>query len=115
MILINESGLYNLIFVSRKPEAKKFKRWITKDVLPQIRKTGMYVAPSEEIEKIKILKEEVKALNIQFTNNATYMDWQEKKYALNAWFKKQKGNASKGIHSLFPDENDIEDSEFQEV
>ena len=43
--VINESGLYNLIFRSRKPEAKKFRKWVTAEVLPSIRKTGMYVAP----------------------------------------------------------------------
>lgn len=40
--VINESGLYSLIFKSRKPEAKKFKRWVTHEVLPAIRKTGSY-------------------------------------------------------------------------
>lgn len=44
--LINESGLYSLIFKSRKPEAKKFKRWVTHEVLPAIRKTGSYGAPN---------------------------------------------------------------------
>ena len=43
MRVINESGLYNLIFRSRKPEAKKFRKWVTAEVLPSIRKTGMYV------------------------------------------------------------------------
>lgn len=43
--IINESGLYNLIFRSRKPEAKKFRKWVTAEVLPSIRKTGMYVEP----------------------------------------------------------------------
>jgi prophage antirepressor-like protein len=42
---INESGLYSLILRSRKPEAKRFKRWVTHEVLPQIRKTGAYTAP----------------------------------------------------------------------
>lgn len=42
MNLINESGLYHLIFVSRKSEAKKFRRWVTGEVLPSIRKTGSY-------------------------------------------------------------------------
>lgn len=42
---INESGLYALIFGSTKPEAKRFKRWVTHDVLPSIRKTGAYVDP----------------------------------------------------------------------
>jgi hypothetical protein len=40
--LINESGLYAVIFGSTKPEAKTFKRWVTSEVLPQIRKTGKY-------------------------------------------------------------------------
>ena len=40
--VVNESGLYELIFQSRKPEAKKFRRWITAEVLPSIRKTGSY-------------------------------------------------------------------------
>ena len=40
--VVNESGLYALIFSSRKPEAKEFKRWVTHEVLPSIRKTGAY-------------------------------------------------------------------------
>jgi prophage antirepressor-like protein len=40
--IINEPGLYSLILRSRKPEAKKFKRWITHEVIPTIRKTGSY-------------------------------------------------------------------------
>ena len=42
VVVINEAGLYNLVFTSRKPEAKRFKRWITHEVLPSIRKTGSY-------------------------------------------------------------------------
>jgi len=42
MSVINESGLYNLILGSRKPEAKRFKHWVTHEVLPTIRKTGTY-------------------------------------------------------------------------
>lgn len=45
MTTVNEAGLYSLILRSRKPEAKKFKRWITHDVLPSIRKTGLYATP----------------------------------------------------------------------
>lgn len=40
--IVNESGLYSLILGSRKPEAKRFKKWVTGDVLPAIRKTGHY-------------------------------------------------------------------------
>ena len=44
MTVINESGLYSLVLSSKLPTAKKFKRWVTADVLPTIRKTGGYVA-----------------------------------------------------------------------
>ncbi len=46
LIVINESGLYSLILRSRKPEAKAFKKFVTSEVLPSIRKTGAYVANS---------------------------------------------------------------------
>lgn len=42
MTIVNESGLYCAIFASRRPEAKQFKRWVTTEVLPAIRKTGAY-------------------------------------------------------------------------
>lgn len=45
MSIINESGLYNVIMLSRKEEAKKFKRWVTHEVLPSIRKHGAYITP----------------------------------------------------------------------
>lgn len=46
--IINESGLYSLILTSRKEEAKRFKKWVTSDVLPSIRKTGSYGLPRPE-------------------------------------------------------------------
>ena len=42
-ILINESGLYSLILSSKLPQAREFKRWVTSEVLPQIRNTGGYI------------------------------------------------------------------------
>lgn len=45
MLIVSESGLYALIWSSRKPEAKTFRRWVSREVLPQIRKTGSYVLP----------------------------------------------------------------------
>ncbi|MNH94446.1 hypothetical protein D3C73_470670 [compost metagenome] len=48
--VVNEYGLYSLILGSRKPEAKQFKRWITHEVIPSIRKHGAYMSP-ETIEK----------------------------------------------------------------
>lgn len=46
--IVNESGLYALVLGSRKPEAKAFKRWVTHEVLPAIRRTGRYEAPGAE-------------------------------------------------------------------
>ena len=48
MTVINEPGMYQLVFSSRTEAAKKFKRWVTHDVLPSIRRTGSYVAPGGE-------------------------------------------------------------------
>jgi len=50
--IINESGLYNLILRSDKPEAKKFKKWVTSEVLPSIRKTGSYSKPITNAEML---------------------------------------------------------------
>jgi anti-repressor protein len=54
MVFINESGLYSLILRSKKPEAKTFKKWVTSEVLPQIRKTGSYSKP-KSLEEISLL------------------------------------------------------------
>ena len=51
--VVSEPGLYRLIFMSRKPEAKKFKRWVFHEVLPSIRKYGYYVAPNQKVISIK--------------------------------------------------------------
>lgn len=55
MGIISEAGLYSLILRSRKPEAKAFKRWVTHEVLPSIRKTGAYLSPGMSNEQIKAL------------------------------------------------------------
>lgn len=54
-ICINESGLYSLIMSSRLPNAKKFKRWVTSEVLPSIRKTGGYHLPQTYSEALREL------------------------------------------------------------
>ena len=58
VILINESGLYSLIFSSKLPQAKAFKRWVTSEVLPQIRMTGGYI-PTKDAEGNMLLEEEI--------------------------------------------------------
>ena len=54
MSIINESGLYHLIFVSRKPEAKAIRRWVTGTVLPSIRRTGSYTVGSQPEERKRL-------------------------------------------------------------
>ena len=57
-ILINESGLYSLVLSSKLPQAKAFKRWVTAEVLPQIRKTGGYI-PTKDAEGRQLSDEEI--------------------------------------------------------
>lgn len=54
-ILINESGLYSLILSSKLPTAKKFKRWVTSEVLPAIRKTGGYIPVTPGMSDMEVL------------------------------------------------------------
>ena len=51
MLVVNESGLYKVIMQSRKPGAEKFTDWVADEVLPSVRKTGMYATP-EAAEKL---------------------------------------------------------------
>ena len=67
-VCINESGLYALVFGSKLPTAKKFKRWVTHDILPAIRKTGSYTAkPMSQLEIVaynaQVLVDHEKKLN----------------------------------------------------
>lgn len=55
MAIVNEPGLYALALGSRKPEAKAFKRWITHEVLPSIRKTGGYIAGQSEMSDAELM------------------------------------------------------------
>lgn len=58
-LIISEPGLYRLVMCSRKPEAKEFQRWVTHEVLPQIRKTGGYIPASETDDDMTILAKAV--------------------------------------------------------
>lgn len=81
MKFINESGLYSLIMSSKKPEARVFKRWVTSEVLPSIRKTGSYnvqkQVPQTYLEALKALvaseeeKEQLKLTNETLTSELT--------------------------------------------
>ena len=54
-IIINESGLYSLVLSSKMPNAKKFKHWVTSEVLPSIRKNGGYIAGQETMTDDELL------------------------------------------------------------
>lgn len=70
--IVNEPGLYSLVLRSRKPEAKAFKRWITHEVIPSIRKTGGYIAGENQMSDdelvaraLLMLKKKLEARNLE--------------------------------------------------
>ena len=65
--LINESGLYSLVLRSKLPSAKKFKKWVTNEVLPSIRKHGGYIAGQEEMSSEELLCRAVLFANSKIT------------------------------------------------
>ena len=71
LTVINESGLYSLILSSKMPNAKKFKHWVTSEVLPSIRKTGSYQVPQSNTDKSKSL--EVKEMNARVRMSNQYL------------------------------------------
>ena len=60
---VNEDGLYDVILDSRKPSARAFRKWVTSEVLPQIRKTGGYIPLAAEDDDKTILAKAVRILN----------------------------------------------------
>lgn len=80
---INESGLYSLVLSSKLPTAKKFKRWVTNEVIPSIRKHGAYMTP-ETLEKVLLSPDTL----MQLAQNLK--DEQEKRKALEAQIESQK-------------------------
>ena len=69
MLAVNESGLYSLVLTSRKPQAKAFKKWITSEVIPAIRKNGGYVAGQEKLATGEMSPEEFMARAVLMANS----------------------------------------------
>lgn len=78
MKVVNESGLYALIMRSSKPEAKKFRKWVTSEVLPSIRRSGHYGANSEIDRRIEGLEHGMTALMEAVTNLANAIATEKK-------------------------------------
>lgn len=78
--VVTEAGLYNLVLASRKPEAKNFKRWITHDVIPQIRKTGQYAAKGRKPlpDEVQQKRAEAMLLNARTRQSKAWMNISDK-------------------------------------
>lgn len=83
MYIVNESGLYSLVLSSKLPSAKKFKRWVTDEVLPSIRKHGAYLTP-QKIEEVLLSPDTL----IQLATNLKHE--QEKNKALHSQIEQDK-------------------------
>ena len=70
VIIINESGLYSLILLSKLPKAKEFKHWVTSEVLPSIRKTGSYAMPKngDSTDKSKVIDAKLMNAKVRMSN-----------------------------------------------
>lgn len=101
MIAVNESGLYTLVFQSRKPEAKAFRKWVTGEVLPNIRKHGFYMTP-----EVAMSAKNLKRLRKQMLE-------QMRKYLIEDDLRKcakRFGTSSMAVHSILKgdfEHNDI--------
>lgn len=88
LVIINESGLYSLILSSKLPNAKRFKHWVTSEVLPQIRKTGTYQKPMTPQEMMRVQLgmidgHEERITHLEHTMTIDYGQQQELKKAVN--------------------------------
>lgn len=101
MIAVNESGLYTLVFQSRKPEARAFRKWVTGEVLPNIRKHGVYMTP-----EVTMSAKNLKRLRKQMLE-------QMRKYLIENDLRKcakRFGTSSMAVHSILKgdfEHNDI--------
>lgn len=98
--IINESGLYSLMLKSKLPGAKKFKRWVTSEVLPSIRKTGAYSVPGAGrdepadnalFERLWAELERKQKLNGYVDRFCSYFGW-SRRYFLSGMYKLMKRN-----------------------
>ena len=90
LVIINESGLYALVLRSRKPEARKFAKWVTSEVLPAIRKTGRYevqpTAPaSGDADRVKLAMEGAAAIAAKVQSEAFAQLINTGRFSMDRW------------------------------
>ena len=125
---VNEDGLYDTILDSRKPEAKRFRKWITSEVLPSIRKTGQYsvTTPQTYAEALRRLADEVEArerTQLLLAEKTEQLDESKEWYSIKRWAKRHHKNwrnyswrKLKAVsHELGYEVKKIFDSNFDEV
>lgn len=76
---VNEYGLYNLVLASRKKEAKEFKRWITHEVIPSIRKNGGYIAGQETLSDEELMAKALLVANNKIKERDAIIERQQAK------------------------------------
>ena len=96
--IISEAGLYSLVLGSRKPEARQFKRWVTHDVIPTIRKHGMYATPGTLKELLKNPNYVIDLLQALQEEQSARIEAEEQVIAL----KQQNTTQAKEITTLQP-------------
>lgn len=87
MATVKESGLYALIFLSNKPKAKLFRKWVTSEVLPSIRKFGFYIHPSAQLSsnQLKVLNRVMRESTRRYLVNADIHRC-AKRLGVSAWY-----------------------------
>ncbi|QMS91721.1 hypothetical protein HUN01_30525 [Nostoc edaphicum CCNP1411] len=78
-LCVNESGLYSLVLTSRKAQAKRFKKWLTSEVIPAIRKTGVY-----SVQSLRSLTSNAKLVELTDKQNTLRQQIKDMEIALNA-------------------------------
>ena len=90
MLIINESGLYSLILSSKLPNAKKFKRWVTSEVLPEIRKTGSYTKAPKSFKEALFLAYKQQEKIEELENTKAWIGNKREAQAMNTASQKSK-------------------------
>lgn len=103
-VLINESGFYSLILRSDMPKAKQFKRWVTSEVLPQIRKTGGYISVDEDDDDAAIMAKALMVAQRTITKKEELLKAKEKEIKV---ISEELNHKNRFINQLAVSENSL--------